>query len=268
MIPVIILCGGKGTRIREFTNDIPKALIEIGKYPLLYHIMRHYGKYGFGTFYLTLGYQGYKIKEWFRTFQDRYHDMSYQPHDSHVLHAPEIDEFEFRAYCIETGLETQTGGRLKAALALFKKMEIGNNHQRVMVTYGDGISDIDLGALLKYHEQAETIGTITVVHPQNQFGRVFLHGRDKKDILYVSEFAEKPPDLVNWINGGFMVFDVERLKDFNYKTVGDQPLETSLLPALTQSGELAAYCHNGYWQSLDTFKDYQTLCLDHAEGKF
>ena len=283
MIPVIILCGGKGIRIREIAEDLPKALIEIGDMPILYHIMRHYIKHGFSGFVLTLGHKGFAIKQFFRDLELRYKDATFylgmHPYDVIEREKYQISLFpdfnySFKVTCMETGENAETLSRFKQAIDFFKHLEdiplLEKDFPRIMLTYGDGIANIDLNALVAYHDSTKRISTITVVHPPGHFGRVLLNRQEPEDLdqpEMVLDFTEKPISN-DWINGGFMVFETKRLQPYLEDVKDTDALERVLLPKLAKDGELAAYRHTGYWQHLDTPKDYQQLQQDHKDGKF
>ena len=214
----VILCGGKGTRLREFTENLPKPLVEIGGKPILWHIMKIYSYYGFNDFILCLGYKGEMIKEYFR------------------------NNSEWKITFVDTGQETYTGGRIK-------KIERYIDGGVFLVTYSDGLSNINLNELLNFHKSKKTIATITCVNPISQFGILEI---DEQGIITM--FKEKP--LVNqWINGGFFVFNKEI---FNYLSENDV-LEKHPFERLANEKKISAYKFNGFWSCMDTYKDTQTL---------
>ena len=212
-----ILCGGRGTRLRERTESIPKALVEIGGRPILWHVIAIYAAQGFSRFLLLTGYKGEQIADWVET-----------------VGWPEAIE----VHCVDTGLDTPTGGRIKLAEA-----EIGD--QAFCATYADGVADISLQSLVESHRQAGVQATVTVVRPQLQFGLAELGDDDR-----VLSLTEKPT-LDRWINGGFFCFEpavMERLRE-------DSILEREPLEGLAAGGELHAYRHEGFWDCMDTYKD-------------
>lgn len=210
----VILCGGKGMRFREHTNLIPKPMALIGEKPILWHIMKIYSQFGFNEFILCLGYQGEVIEEYFK------------------------DTPEWGIIFEHTGMETNTGGRIK-------KIEKHINDDVFFATYGDGLADIDLNKLLKFHTNHGKIATLTTVKPCSQFGMLELDGDD-----FILDFKEKPL-LDIWINGGFFVFN----KDvFDYIGMNDV-LEGEVLERLVRIRELVAYKHQGFWKCMDTYKD-------------
>ena len=222
---VAILCGGKGTRLREKTDSIPKALVEVGGRPILWHIMKIYGAYGFNEFILCLGYKGQMIKDYFSDSKEQW-------------------KIDFA----DTGEETNTGGRIKKIEPLIKE-------ETFMVTYGDGVSDLDIRKLLEFHRAHGKTGTLTAINPPSQFGLLDI----QKDGL-VGSFREKPP-MDRWINGGFFVF---QKKFFSYLGENDV-LEQAPLERLAKDGHLVAHRHNSYWKCMDTYKD--TLTLNEAWEK-
>jgi glucose-1-phosphate cytidylyltransferase len=216
--PVAILCGGRGTRLQEHTRTIPKALVEIGGLPILWHVIRLYAHAGFRDFVLCTGYLGDQIE---------------------AFVAGRRWPAGVRIACLDTGLDTPTGGRLHAARA---RLDAG---PVFCATYADGVADVDLGRLLDFHAAHDAEATMTVVRPELQFGVTELAG----DGL-VTGFREKPRSE-HWINGGFFVFDVavlDRLRP-------DSVLERGPLQTLAAGGQLRAFCHDGFWDCLDTYKD-------------
>jgi glucose-1-phosphate cytidylyltransferase len=223
-LPVVILCGGEGTRFYEATRDRPKPLAEIGDRPILHHIMRIYAAQGFRRFILCLGYKGEMIAAYFRDHADaaaRDWDIGF----------------------IDTGANSMTGARIRRVRHLI-------DTEHFMVTYGDGLADIDLRALLAFHMSHGNIGTVTGVQPNSQFGELALDG-DR-----VRAFSEKPK-VSSVINGGFFVF---RHEFFDYLGTGDDcVLEREPMMRLCQDGQLRLHRHHGFWQCMDTFKDYRQL---------
>ncbi|MFL5907198.1 MAG: sugar phosphate nucleotidyltransferase [Solirubrobacterales bacterium] len=215
--PVVILCGGRGTRLRERTESIPKALVEIGGRPILWHVISIYSSQGFSRFLLLTGYKGEQIASW-------------------VKGTPWPDRVDVR--CVDTGLETPTGGRIKLAAE-----QIGE--QPFSVTYADGVADIDLSALGEFHRDGDRRATVTVVRPELQFGVA-----DLGDEGLVRGFHEKPR-VDSWINGGFFCFEPAV---FDYLSE-DSVLEREPLEGLAADGELRAYRHTGFWDCMDTYKD-------------
>ena len=241
-----ILCGGKGTRLSAHSEAIPKALVEIGPQPIIWHIMKIYEAQGFNDFILCLGFKGTAIKEYFLFREgalggDLLLDMG-APASERLQKLGEDIRDCFKITFADTGQDTPTGGRIKLAS---RYLDGGT----FMVTYGDGVADIDLKALLTFHKKQGTIGTVTVVTPPSQFGEVMIGEGEK-----VTEFREKPISD-KWVNGGFFVFEPSFLS-----YVGkDDVLESAPLERLAADGELSAYRHTGFWQCMDTFKDTTLL---------
>ena len=217
---VILLAGGLGTRISEYTKTIPKPMIRIGGKPMLLHIMKHYAKYGHKDFYIALGYRGEVIKKFFNK-----------------------NFFDWNVNLIETGKNTMTGGRLKRI-----KKFIGN--ETFMMTYGDGLSNINLRKLLKFHKKNKKLVTLTAVRPPARFGALQLKGQ------IVNYFKEKSKINENWINGGFFVMEPEFFGSIkNDSTI----LERKPLENAAKKRQLAAFKHEGFWQCMDTKKDKDML---------
>ena len=214
---VAILCGGRGTRLQEHTEFIPKPLVEIGGTPILWHVIQIYATQSFRRFLLGVGYKGEQIERF-------------------IAEAAWPDEIEIE--CVDTGIETPTGGRIKL-------MEDQLGEQTFCATYADGVADVDLGGLLKFHEAHGSLASMTVVRPELQFGIAQLDGQDR-----VAGFHEKPR-LDQWINGGFFVFEPGA---FDYLTESST-LEREPLEGLAADGELRAFRHTGFWDCMDTYKD-------------
>lgn len=249
---VVILCGGKGTRLKEKTESLPKPLIEIGDRPILWHIMKIYAAHGFDDFILCLGYKSQSIKEYFmKELSWKHHDFSIhlaneQP-ELRLLH-PETDRWKITF--VDTGEETNTGGRIKKIQPL-----IEGDH--FMVTYGDGVSDLNIKKLVEFHQGHGKTGTVTAVNPPSQFGLLQMDAKGR-----VARFQEKPP-MEQWINGGFFVF---HKKFFDYLSE-DSVLEKEPLEKLTQDGQLVAYRHQAFWKCMDTYKDTVMLNELWVKGK-
>jgi glucose-1-phosphate cytidylyltransferase len=232
---VAILCGGKGSRWTRHADDVPKALAMIGDRPVLWHVMVVYSASGFDDFVLCLGHKGDQI----RTYFEAHSEPSRDPSGAYLVHpAPSVT---WRVQLVETGDETQTGGRLHAVRTHLQG-------QRFLASYGDGVARIDINDLVAFHTQHERIATMTVVQPRSQYGLVTV-----SDSGLVSGFVEKPR-LSEWVNGGFFVFEPEV---FDYLDHGS--LETGGLVGLTGQGQLVAYQLQEFWACLDTYKDLITL---------
>ena len=241
----LILCGGMGTRLREETEYRPKPMVEIGGRPILWHIMKCYAAHGFTDFVLCLGYRGDAIKEYFLNYEAMNNDFTVELgkanavayHDAH-------GENGWRVTLVDTGLQTMTGARIKRA----------SRHvhgDRFMVTYGDGVSNVDLRKLVAFHERTGTLATVTGVHPSSRFGELLVDGHR------VSQFSEKPQTHKGLINGGFFVFERRALEYLSDDV--DCVLEREPLERLANDGQLSVYQHAGFWQCMDTYRDYQHL---------
>ncbi|MFA6107812.1 MAG: glucose-1-phosphate cytidylyltransferase [Candidatus Latescibacterota bacterium] len=239
---VVILAGGMGTRLAEETEVRPKPMVEIGGRPILWHIMKHYAHYGHKEFFIALGYKGDFIKRFF---------MDYAAVSSNLTVHLATARMEIRGneaedwvvHLIDTGIRTNTGGRLK-------RLEPWLSDGPFLLTYGDGVSDVDLDALRRFHEERGRIATVTAVRPPARFGGIVFDG----DL--VSSFTEKPQIGEGWINGGFMVLTPGV---FRYLTDDDTSLEAHGLERLAVDRELAAYRHQGYWQCMDTVREKMLL---------
>ena len=251
-IPVVILCGGEGTRMREMTDRIPKPLVDIGGQPILLHIMQIYARQGFTNFVLCLGYQGIKIKEAFLDYELRRRDLVLDLRKGMRSYSgPEsAAEMNWHIVFAETGERTLTGARI-ARIADYVKSD------RFMVTYGDGLADIDLAEAMAFHRAHGRVGTVTGVRPSSQFGVLGVDGDD------VVAFSEKPESTA-LINGGFFIFE---RKIFDYlSTDTDCMLERQPLESLAADRQLKVFEHKGFWRCMDTFKDYRELNDAYAAG--
>lgn len=249
-VPVVILCGGEGTRLREATEQMPKPLVEIGNDPILLHIMRMYARQGFTNFILCLGYRGVMIKEAFLQYELRRRDMHLDLRSGAQTFVGPDTGMDWKITFAETGAKTQTGGRV-ARIAPYIKGD------RFMLTYGDGLSDIDLQKALAFHQSHDRIGTVTGVQPSSQFGILGVDGDD------VTAFAEKPKSTA-LINGGFFIFEK---KFFDYLSPDEGcVLEAKPLENLAKDGQLKVFEHRGFWRCMDTFKDYRELNEAYSEG--
>ena len=239
-VPVVILCGGKGTRLREETEYKPKPLVEIGGKPVLWHVMRGYSYHGFNNFILCLGYKGNAIKEFFLNYEymssDFYLNVKTKKHK--ILDNQNSME-KWEIIFADTGKDTNTGGRIK-------KVEKYIKSEIFMATYGDGISDVNIGNLLAFHLQHKKIATITGFHPRTKYGQVKIGEKGK-----IISFQEKPR-LEDFINGGFFVFNKAF---FNY--LDDEcVLEKEPFEKLVDEQQMVLYKHEGFWFAVDTYKDY------------
>ena len=240
---VVILAGGLGTRISEETHLKPKPMIEIGERPILWHIMKTYSHFGFNDFVICLGYKGYSIKEYFHNYFLHNCDVTFDVRTQGMeIHQNLVEPW--RVTLVDTGVNSMTGGRVKRI-----KPYIGN--ETFMLTYGDGVGDVNIVALVDYHFSHGKLATLTAVQPAGRFGALEL---DEKHS--VRSFAEKPDGDGAWINGGFFVLEP---KIFDY-IEGDQTiLERDPLQQLAQEGQMQAFRHTGFWQPMDTMRDKTML---------
>lgn len=245
-IPVVIFCGGKGTRLQEETQVIPKPLVKIGEKPILWHIMKIYSTYGFNNFILPVGYKGEKIKEYFYNYSFLQSDFTVclNDHDRAVFYNPPKENWKVTV--VDTGIETQTGARLR-------KIEKFIPNDLFMLTYGDGVADIDINKLLKFHLSHAKIGTVTGIHPLPRLGFGKLAVKKDKVVRY----KEKPKQKNSFINGGFFVFNRKIFKYLSPR--GNSPFEKESLERLSLDGQLMVYKHKGFWQCMDTLRDVEFL---------
>lgn len=237
---VLILAGGLGSRLSEETSLKPKPMVEIGGKPILWHIMKIYSFYGFNDFIIMCGYKGYMIKSYFANYYRHLSDMTIDMTTNSVTHHKNHAE-PWKVTLIDTGLETMTGGRIKRV-----KEYIGN--EPFMLTYGDGVGDIDIHQLIKFHEQHGKAITMTAVQPEGRFGSLQIDGTEK-----VTSFHEKPKGDGAWINAGFFVCQPEV---FNYIIGGDKTIfEREPLERLAKDEQLYTYKHHGFWKPMDTQRD-------------
>jgi glucose-1-phosphate cytidylyltransferase len=239
---VVILAGGFGTRLAEETEARPKPMIEIGGRPILWHIMKHYGHFGLREFCIALGYKGELVKQYFLNYDALSSDLTVNLGKGTVEVGERRSE-DWIVHLVDTGLRTNTGGRL---LALRRYLD----GETFMLTYGDGVSNVDLRELLAFHRSHGLAATVTAVRPPARFGGLILDGPR------VAEFTEKPQAGEGWINGGFMVFEPAV---FAYLKGPDTNLEADVLERLAEDGRLGAYRHERFWQCMDTKRDLQTL---------
>jgi glucose-1-phosphate cytidylyltransferase len=231
---VIILAGGLGTRLTEYTKTIPKPMVKVAGYPILLHIMNHYIKFGFKNFYIATGYKGYVIKKFFRKYKKNGELFDYKI----------FNKKKCRIALVDTGLKTFTGGRLK------RLENYINDNENFFFTYGDGISNVNIKKLLNYHNKSKKIITVTAVHPPARFGELKL----KKN--KVVSFKEKPQTNQGWINGGFFV---AQKKFFKFIKNDEDILEKKPLEKAFKSNQLNAFKHRGFWKCMDTIRDKQVI---------
>ena len=241
---VVILAGGLGTRLSEETQVKPKPMAEIGEHPMLWHIMKIYGEQGFTEFVVCLGYKGYVVKEYFANYFLHNSDVTFDLQGQGMeVHQNTVEPW--RVTLVDTGAGTQTGGRLRRVAPY-----VGG--ETFMMTYGDGVADIDLDALLRFHEEQGRLATVTAVRPPGRFGSLRLDAAG----TCVRDFVEKPEGDGGWMNGGFFVLEPGVLEYIG----GDETLwERDPLERLAHDGQLAAYRHAGYWQPMDTLRDQRVL---------
>ena len=241
---VMLLAGGFGTRLSEETGLRPKPMVEIGGKPILWHIMKMYSKYGFNDFVVLLGYKGYYIKEYFANYFLHQSDVTIDIKNNKIEVLNNSSE-PWKITLIDTGTNTMTGGRIKRVQDF-----VGN--EPFMLTYGDGVSDIDIGKLVKFHKSHGKLMTMTSAQPDGRFGALDIASDNK-----VQEFQEKPKGDGSWINAGFFVCEPGV---FNYITQGDSTVfEQKPLKNLAKNGEIYTYKHDGFWMPMDTLRDKNVL---------
>lgn len=239
---VVILAGGLGTRISEETHVKPKPMVEIGGRPVLWHIMKFYSHYGFNEFIVCLGYKGYVIKEFFSNYFLHTSDITFDLANNKMeIHQAKAEKW--KVTLVDTGEGTQTGGRLKRVSSYL-------NGQDFCMTYGDGLSDVNIPEIVKFHEKQKTLATLTSVQPPGRFGALNMDGNR------ILQFVEKPQGDGGWVSGGFFVLSPKVLDYIE----GDQSSwEAGPLSVLAQQGQLSAYRHAGFWRPLDTLRDKNYL---------
>ena len=247
---VILLAGGFGTRLAEYTDSIPKPMVRIGGKPILWHIMKTYDHFGHKDFYVALGYKSELIKEYFLNYRTLNADFTVDLKTG-ATNSHKLDELDWKVTLVDTGLHSMTGGRVRRM-----KPYIGN--ETCLLTYGDGVSDVDLDQLIAFHQSHGKMVTVTAVHPGARFGELVMKGEQ------VRSFQEKPQIGQGWINGGYFVIEPE----FYDLIQEDQTiLEREPLERASQMGELMAFHHNGFWQCMDTKRDHDNLEEFWRSGK-
>lgn len=242
---VVIFAGGRGTRISEESVLRPKPMIEIGGKPLLWHIMKIYQTFGHTEFIICLGYKGWMIKEYFVNYFIHNADLTVNLSDNTVdVHQNNAEPFKISL--IDTGLDTMTAGRLKRVLPY-------TNNKPFMLTYGDGVSNIDIDKLVQFHKKHGKICTMTAIQASSRFGVIKMN-----DDGHISSFEEKPEDSGTWINGGFFVINPE-IKDYLPEDADDIMWEKDPLDKLAATGEIAAYRHHDFWKCMDTLREKESL---------
>ena len=240
---VIILAGGLGTRISEETNDKPKPMVLIDDKPILWHLMNIFSEQGYEEFVLALGYRGDVIKRWLLDLNDLAGNITIDTLKKRVHHLQADSELSWKVAALETGLNTQTGGRISQCMKAFPG-------ERIIATYGDGLANVDIRKLLAFHESHGKLATVTAVRPPARFGYLDIRG-DK-----VVNFGEKNQADAGWINGGFFVLEPEVA---DYVHADSEPFESGALPRLVTEGQLMAYHHDDFWQPMDTLREKQEL---------
>jgi glucose-1-phosphate cytidylyltransferase len=249
-LKAVILAGGIGSRISEETHLKPKPLIEIGNMPILWHIMKIYSTYDINDFVICCGYKGYLVKEYFANYFLHMSDVTFDIKNNKMeVHRKNAESW--KVTLVDTGLDTMTGGRLK-------RIKNFVENETFCFTYGDGLSDVNISELIKFHKNQHTIATVTSVQPPGRFGSLVIQGNK------ISKFSEKPSGDGNWINGGFFVLEP---KVFDYLGDDSTIWEREPLEKLAKNGQLTAYKHTGFWQPLDTLRDKNYLEKLWASGK-
>jgi glucose-1-phosphate cytidylyltransferase len=243
MMKVMILAGGLGTRLSEETIAKPKPMIEIGGKPMIWHIMNIYSSYGFNEFVIALGYKGEAVKEYFLNYNLHHSDLTIdlKTGKTDVKNGGHKD---WKIHLIDTGANTMTGGRIA-------RLRDAAGKEAFMLTYGDGVANVDIKKLIKFHKSHGKIATVTAVRPIARFGGMVFDAKNN-----VTKFKEKTQTAEGWINGGFFIFEP---KIFDYLGKDDSILEREPLESITRDGELMAYKHEGFWQCMDTLRDRQLL---------
>ena len=239
---VVILAGGFGTRLSEYTESIPKPMVSIGGKPILWHIMNTYARFGHKDFYIALGYKAEVIKEYFLNYRTLNSDFTVDLSNGNLV-AHQQDLVDWQVTLVDTGLDSMTGGRVKRL-----KDFIGD--EPFLLTYGDGVADIDIDALVRFHRSHGKMATVSAVHPGARFGELDIQNH------VVTSFKEKPQTSQGWINGGYFVLEPAF---FDLIKGDDTILEKELLEQIAQMGELMSYQHEGFWQCMDTKRDRDAL---------
>jgi glucose-1-phosphate cytidylyltransferase len=249
---VVILCGGLGTRLREETEFRPKPMVPIGDRPILWHIMKYYAHYGFKEFVLCLGYKADVIKEYFFNYQRHSSDITLRlgPTPEIAYHNQHPEE-DWQVTLLDTGLATQTGGRVRRALAHIPEDDF-------LLTYGDGLSNVPLPELIAFHHAKKSLATLTAVRPSGRFGELNLDGEA------VTSFREKPDSEVGYVNGGFFVLNK---KIAEYLPDDRSVFESDALPKIADTGKLHAYRHDSFWQCMDNPREMEILNKMWNDGK-
>jgi glucose-1-phosphate cytidylyltransferase len=247
MPPAVILCGGYGTRLREVTEQLPKPMVPIGPQPILWHIMKTYASFGVKRFILCLGYKREIFIDYFLHYHAHVGDVTIKlGKGEHIAYHNFHQEEDWEVTLADTGLDDQTGSRI------YKASKYLNENENFFLTYGDAVADINIADLYEYHLKHKKSITITAVRPPGRFGEISI-GPDN----IVQGFAEKPQTSNGYVNGGFMVVNKKIIN--TYLSSEDQPFECIPIQSAAQNQDLTAFCHNGYWQCMDTAREYQLL---------
>ena len=241
---VVILCGGLGTRLREETEVRPKPMVEIGGKPILWHIMKTFAHHGYSDFVLCLGYKSEVIKNYFLNYEQLNNNFTIDLGTGTIQVHGQHDEADWRVTLVDTGLDTMTGGRVK-------RIEKFIDGDTFLLTYGDGVTDLDINELIRFHASRNKIGTVTGVSPPSHYGELGISGDE------VVAFREKPQVGGSSINGGYFVFNREFFRYLSDD--GGCVLERAPLEDLVENGQLSVFSHSGFWQCMDTYRDYQYL---------
>lgn len=247
---VVLLAGGFGTRMSEYTSDIPKPMVPIGGKPILWHLMNYYSEYGHKDFYLALGYKSEVVKQYFLQYNILNSDfkIDFSKNSIEPINKGNLD---WNVHLIDTGLNTMTGGRLK-------RLKEYINNETFMLTYGDGLSNVDLNKLIEFHKSHGKIATMSAVRPVAKFGELIINEQGK-----VESFKEKPQLEQGWINGGFFIFEPEI---FDYLGGDEIMLEREPLENLVINNQLMSYKHDGFWKCMDTKRDHEQFEKMYSEG--
>lgn len=240
---VVILAGGLWTRLSEETSLRPKPMVEVGGKPILWHIMKIYSSYGYKDFVICLGYKWYMVKEWFANYVLHNSDVTIDTHTGGQITIHNTNTEDWSVTLVDTGADTMTGWRLKRVGSYI-------NSDTFMMTYGDGVSNVNIPELVKFHESHGKLATLTAVQPEGRFGKLGLNENQ------VTQFSEKKDNDDNWINGGFMVLNKKVL---DYISGDEMPFEKTPLEWIANDGELMAYKHSGFWYAMDTLQNRNTL---------
>lgn len=254
-IPVVLLCGGKGTRLKEETGFRPKPMIPVGDRPIIWHIMKTYSHYGFSNFMLCLGYKGECFREFFYNYDFNYSDVVLELGTKRVHTLSRTnDEANWKIWMVDTGQETMTGGRLKRMAPYLKQID----SDIFLATYGDGVCDVNIRKLVEFHHSHGKLATMTAVRPPSRFGDLVIENS------LVQNFEEKPKVSHGWVNGGYFVLHrsvLDRIES------DETVFEAAPLRSLAADRQLAVYQHNGFWQCMDTYRELEYLNTLYSSGR-